>query len=61
MRGMVTHSLYGCGTGIRFTQVQQSALQRLERLVGNGAVEVGDRREGTAEQSPICAAYSATT
>ena len=60
MRGIITHSLYGCGTGIRFGQLQQSAQQRLAYLLENSDTEVPDRR-GTAEQSPLCAAYCVTS
>jgi len=61
MHGTVTHSVYGCGTGIRFTQVTQSARLRLANLLAKSETEVPDRRESTIEQNPLCAAYSATS
>jgi hypothetical protein len=60
MQGTVTHSLYGCGTGIRFGQVQNSAQQRLAKLLESSETEVIDRR-GSEEQSPLCAAYCSTS
>ena len=61
MRGMVTHSLYGCGTGIRFTQLQQSALQRIRDLVATLPQPVPERRDSTGELNELCAAYSVTS
>jgi hypothetical protein len=61
MHGAVTHSLYGCGTGIKFTKLERAALQRIANVLAASATEVTDRRESAVQQSPLCAAYSATT
>ncbi len=61
MHGTVTHSMYGCGTGIRFTQLPQAAQQRLANLVDKSTNEVPDRRNAVAEVSSLSAAYCATT
>lgn len=61
MRGIVTHSLYGCGTGIRFTQLQQSAQDRVRELVATSAQPVPERRDSTSELNELCAAYSVTS
>ena len=60
MHGTVTHSLYGCGTGIGFGQLQNSAQQRLAKLLESSDTEAADRR-GSAEQSSLCAAYCITS
>ena len=61
MQGKVTHSLYGCGTGIEFTKVERTALLRIADVLANSETEVSDRRETGVEQSQLCAAYSATS
>jgi hypothetical protein len=61
MQGTVTHSLYGCGTGIKFTKLERAALQRIAAVLGNSENEVAERREGVAQESPLCAAFSATS
>lgn len=61
MHGTITHSVYGCGTGIRFRQLQQSTQHKLENLLASSDKEVPDRRESAAEQNPLCAAYSVTS
>ena len=61
MQGKVTHSLYGCGTGIAFTKVERAALVRIANTLANSEIEVSDRRETAVEQNPLCAAYSATS
>ena len=60
MHGVVTHSLYGCGTGIRFARLQQSAQQRLAKLLATSSAELPDRRDGV-EQSELYAAYCVTS
>jgi len=47
--GTVTHSLYGCGTGIRFRGLHADARQRLSRAISAHDVEVPDRRVGVPE------------
>ncbi len=61
MQGKVTHSLYGCGTGIQFRKLERAALQRIATVLANSSTEVSDRRERVDEQSPLCAAFSATS
>jgi len=61
MQGKVTHSLYGCGTGIEFTKVERTALLRIADVLASSEIEVSDRRETAVEQSPLCAAFSATS
>lgn len=61
VQGQVTHSLYGCGTGIRFKNLERVALQRIANVLANSEIEAADRREGAVEQNPLRAAYSATS
>jgi hypothetical protein len=61
MQGKVTHSLYGCGTGIEFTKIERAALLRIANLIAKIESEVSDRRETTIEQNQPYAAYSATS
>jgi hypothetical protein len=61
MQGKVTHSLYGCGTGIEFTKIERAALLRIANVLAKSEIEVSDRREATVEQNPLSAAYSATS
>ncbi|MFY9560193.1 MAG: PilZ domain-containing protein [Terriglobales bacterium] len=61
MQGKVTHSLYGCGTGIEFTKIDRVALLRIANVLANSETEVSDRRASAVEQNPLYAAYSATS
>lgn len=61
LHGVVTHCIYGCGTGIRFTRLQQSSQQKLASLLANRAKLVSERRESTEELNQLCAAFSATS
>jgi PilZ domain len=61
MQGRVTHSRYGCGTGIEFTKVERAARSRIADVLADGETLVSDRRESSGEQSQLCAAYSATS
>jgi hypothetical protein len=61
MQGKVTHSLYGCGTGIEFTKMERAALLRIANALANSETEVSDRRETAVEQKQMSAAYSATS
>jgi len=61
VQGKVTHSLYGCGTGIQFKQIERAALLRIANTLANSETGVSDRRESALEQNPLCAAYSATS
>jgi hypothetical protein len=60
MQGEVTHSIYGCGTGIRFTKMDRMAQQRITSLVATTDSRVSDRREGGAQHEIFSPAYSAT-
>lgn len=60
MQGKVTHSLYGCGTGIKFKKLERAALQRIASFLANRETQVPDRRESAVE-NPLYAAYSATS
>jgi len=61
MQGKVTHSLYGCGTGIEFTKIERAALLRIASVLANSETEVSDRRETAVEQNRLCASHSATS
>jgi hypothetical protein len=61
MQGKVTHSRYGCGTGIEFTRIERAALVRIANVLANRETEVSDRRESAVAQNQLCAAYSATS
>jgi len=61
MHGVITHSLYGCGSGIKFTRLQRTAQQKLAYLVASSEKEVADRRETATELNQLCAAYSVTS
>ena len=61
MQGKVTHSLYGCGTGIEFTKIERAALLRIANVLANSESEVSDRRETAIEQNQLCTAHSATS
>ena len=61
MQGKVTHSLYGCGTGIEFTKIERAALLRIANVLANSETEVSDRRETAVEQNRLCASHSATS
>jgi hypothetical protein len=61
MQGRITHSLYGCGTGIEFTKVERAALSRIADVLANSETPVSDRREANGDQNELCAAYSATS
>lgn len=58
--GKVTHSMYGCGTGIRFTKLDRATQERIAALARKDAT-VSDRRDAAVESNPLCAAYSATS
>ena len=60
VRGEVTHSIYGCGTGIRFTRLDRIAQERIASLVTDSNAKVSDRREIGAQQDSFCPAYSVT-
>ena len=60
IQGEVTHSIYGCGTGIRFKKMDRTAQQRIATLVAAGDATVSDRRDGGVQQDRFCPAYSAT-
>ena len=60
LRGQVTHSIYGCGTGIRFTKLDRIAQERIASLVTDSNAQVSDRREDGAPQDSFCPAYSVT-
>ena len=61
MQGKVTHSLYGCGTGIQFKKLERAALQRIGNALANSETEAADRRQSAVAENPLCAAYSATS
>ena len=61
LHGVITHSLYGCGAGIKFARVQQSVKHKLAYLLASSDKEVTDRRESTVELNQIYAAYTATS
>lgn len=61
MQGEVTHSIYGCGTGIRFKKMDRVAQQRIASLVTSGDAKVSDRREDGVQQYTLCPAFSATS
>lgn len=61
LHGVVTHCVYGCGTGIRFTRLQQSAQNKLSSLLATIDKQVQERRECTEELNRLCAAYSVTS
>jgi hypothetical protein len=61
MRGLVTHSIYGCGTGIRITKADRIAQERISEVISKNDAGVADRRESSAEPNQLCAAHSATS
>ncbi len=61
VHGIITHSLYGCGSGIKFTSLQQSARHKLTYLLASSDKEAADRRESTEELNELCAAYTVTS
>lgn len=61
VHGVVTHCIYGCGTGIRFTRLQQSTQHKFSRLFGASDKQVSERRESTEELNQLCAAFSVTS
>jgi hypothetical protein len=61
MQGEVTHSIYGCGTGIRFKKMDRVAQQRIASLISSGDVRVSDRREDGVQLYTLCPAFSATS
>jgi len=61
MQGEVTHSIYGCGTGIRFKAMDRVAQERIAILITGSDATVSDRRESAVEQNPVYAAYCATS
>ena len=61
MQGEVTHSIYGCGTGIRFKKMDRVAQQRIVSLIGSGDARVSDRREDGVQLYTLCPAFSATS
>lgn len=61
IQGQVTHSLYGCGTGIRFIKMDRNAQQRIADLVADGDDKVSDRREAGIQQETLCQAFSVTS
>lgn len=61
VQGNVTHSIYGCGTGIRFTKLERVARERIAALVAAGDAMVVDRREGLVEKNELYPAFSATS
>lgn len=61
VQGSVTHSIYGCGTGIRFVKLDRVARERIASLVAKGDAVVSDRREAGAEDNELYPAFSATS
>jgi hypothetical protein len=61
MQGEVTHSIYGCGTGIRFKKMDRVAQERIANLVVKADAKVSDRRENGVEEETLCPAFSATS
>lgn len=61
MQGNVTHSIYGCGTGIRFKKLDRVARERIVSLVNTSDAKVSDRRENAVQEDPLCAAFSVTS
>ena len=61
IQGEVTHSIYGCGTGIRFRKMDRVAQQRIAQLAGNGDDKASDRRESGVRIEELFPAYSATS
>jgi hypothetical protein len=60
MQGEVTHSIYGCGTGIRFKKMDRVAQERIASLVTSSDEKVSDRRENDVQQEAFCPAFSVT-
>jgi hypothetical protein len=61
VQGNVTHSIYGCGTGVRFKKLDREAHERITSLINSNLAKVGDRRETGAYMYELCPAYSATS
>ena len=61
MHGKVTHSIYGCGTGILFTKMDRVAQERIAKLIMNVDAKVCDRRETEVPQETLCPAFSMTS
>jgi hypothetical protein len=61
VQGNVTHSIYGCGTGIRFKKVDRAAHERITNLVNSNRAKVSDRRETVVLKYELCPAYSMTS
>ena len=61
VQGNVTHSIYGCGTGIRFKKLDRVARERIANLVASSDTTASDRRETSVQQEEFFPAYSATT
>jgi hypothetical protein len=61
LTGEVTHCVYGCGTGIRFTKIDRAARERIAQLVADAREMVSDRRESDLEIEAFYPAYSATS
>jgi hypothetical protein len=61
IQGEVTHSIYGCGTGIQFKKMDRVAQQRISQLVSSGDDKVSDRRESAVRLAELFPAYSATS
>lgn len=61
MQGQVTHSLYGCGTGILFKKMDRVAAERIANLITNVDAKVSDRRETGALEEILYPAFSMTS
>jgi hypothetical protein len=61
MQGEVTHSIYGCGTGIRFTKMDRVAQERITILIASDGTQVSDRREIGVQQEELYPAFSVTS
>ena len=61
VQGNITHSIYGCGTGIRFKKLDRVARERIANLVSKSELMVSERRESEVQQEKFYPAYSATT
>jgi hypothetical protein len=61
VQGNVTHSIYGCGTGVRFKQLDRAARERILSLVSTILEKASDRRETDVHKYELCPAYSVTS
>jgi len=59
--GEITHCIYGCGTGIRFKNLDRATRERIAAFVAGADTKVSDRREGVIEIESFYPAFSATS